>query len=52
MTLKKLVFYLLIAFVVFFVIQWPGEAAKMAKGAGDWLSTAFYAFSRFVKSLV
>jgi hypothetical protein len=56
MSLKRLVLYLLLAFLVVFVIKSPNEAAKVVKAAGEnageWFSTASTAFSEFLKSLV
>jgi hypothetical protein len=55
MTLKRVLFYALIAFVIFFVIQSPEAAGKIVKATGDnagrWVSTAAHAFARFIKSL-
>lgn len=55
MTLKRLVWLLLIAFAVFFVIQQPAAAAHLVKNASksltDFFGTAAHALSRFVKSL-
>ena len=56
MSLKKLMMYLFLAFLVVFVVQAPGEAAKVVKvageNAGEWFSTASSAFSKFLTSLV
>jgi large-conductance mechanosensitive channel len=56
MNLKRLMFFLLIAFAIFFVIKSPNEAAKLVKesgqSAGEWLSTAADSFSTFLKSLI
>lgn len=55
MSLKKVATYLLIAFLVFFLIQEPAEAAKIVKAtgenAGDLFSTTAEAFTDFLKSL-
>ncbi|MDQ3986904.1 MAG: hypothetical protein M3280_10475 [Actinomycetota bacterium] len=55
MSLKRLLLFLLIAFLVFFLVQAPGEAAKLVKStgetAGEWFETAAQAFTRFLKSL-
>ncbi len=54
--MKKALMYLFVAFLVVFVIQAPGEAAKVVKAAGEnageWFSTASSAFSKFLSSLV
>ena len=54
--MKKALMYLFCAFLVVFVIQAPGEAAKVVKAAGEnageWFSTASGAFSKFLSSLV
>lgn len=56
MNLKKIMMYLLVAFAVFFVVQSPGEAAKLVKTtgetAGEWFTAAAESLSKFVKSLV
>jgi hypothetical protein len=56
MKLKKAGFYLLMAFVVFFVIQSPADAARIVKStgenAGEWFHTAAEAFTRFVSQFV
>ena len=56
MNLKRAMFYMFIAFCVFFVIQSPNEAAKLVKvtgeHAGDWLTTAANSLTKFVKSFV
>lgn len=56
MSLKRVMWFLLIGFGVFFLVESPGEAAKLVKmtgeSAGEWLSTAADSLSTFVKSLV
>lgn len=56
MTVKKVGFYLLIAFMLMFLIKSPGEAAKvvqaLGENAGEWFSTASSAFSKFLSTLV
>ena len=56
MNTRKLFFYLMLAFGIFFVVQSPGEAARLVKytgeSAGEWFSTAAHAFSKFLSSLV
>ncbi len=55
MSLKKAATYLVIAFLVFFLIQEPAEAAKIVKvtgeNAGDLFATAAEAFTDFLTSL-
>ena len=55
MNVKRLMLLLLGAFMVFFLVQAPGEAARLVKTtgetAGEWFSTAAEAFTRFLKSL-
>ena len=47
--------FLLMAFLVFFLVQAPAEAARLVKttgeNAGEWFSTAADSFTRFLKSL-
>lgn len=56
MNVKRVLLYLGIAFAVFFVIQAPGEAARLVKAtgenAGEWFSTAANSLARFLKSLI
>ncbi len=55
MNLKRLLFLLLMGFLIFFLVQAPGEAARLVKStgenAGDWFTTAAEAFTKFLKSL-
>ncbi len=55
MNLKRLLWFLLIGFLVFFLIQAPQEAARLVQStgesAGEWFTTAAQAFTRFLKSL-
>lgn len=48
--------YLFLAFVVYFLIQAPTEAARIVKAtgenAGEWFSVAARAFTTFIESLV
>lgn len=48
--------YLLLAFLVVFLINSPGEAAKLVKvtgeHAGEWFSTASQAFAEFLRKLI
>ncbi len=55
MNVKRLVLFLLCGFLIFFLVQAPGEAARLVKStgenAGEWFSTAAEAFTKFLKSL-
>ncbi len=55
MNVKRLVLFLVLGFFVFFLVQAPGEAARLVKttgeSAGEWFSTAGEAFTKFLKSL-
>jgi hypothetical protein len=55
MTLKKVLLYALIIFLVAFVITSPVAAAKVVRvtgqASGQWLSTAFDAITKFLRSL-
>ena len=56
MRIKKWAWYLLLAFLAFFLISAPAEAAKIVKSAGEnageWFLTAAHSFNKFLKSLV
>jgi hypothetical protein len=56
MSLKRLVWLLLGAFALFFVVQSPAEAAKVVKMTGEtlgeWLSATADSLVKFVTSLV
>lgn len=51
MNLKKIIIWLVIAFVVFYVIQAPEQSAELVRSAGRALGDAAQALSRFVSSL-
>ena len=51
MNLKKLVAWLVVAFVIFYVIQAPEQSAQMVKNAGNALGDAATSLANFVKSL-
>jgi amino acid permease len=55
MSFKRLLFFLLIGFLVFFLVQAPGEAARLVKvtgeNAGEWFESAANAFTKFLTSL-
>jgi hypothetical protein len=50
--LKKVVTWLVVAFVVFYVIQAPEQSAQLVRNAGDALGDAASSFAQFVGSLV
>jgi amino acid permease len=56
MSFKRLLLFLLIGFLVFFLVQSPGEAARLVKvtgeNAGEWFESAATAFTRFLSQLV
>jgi hypothetical protein len=51
-SLRKVVTWLVVAFVVWFVIQAPEQSAQMVKNAGEALGNAATSFAQFVGSLV
>ena len=55
MSLKRFLWFACLGFAVFFVISAPTEAARLVKStgesAGEWLSTAAHALSKFLRSL-
>ena len=55
MNVKRLLWFLMLAFFVFFMIQAPTEAARLVKStgesAGEWFSSAGEAFTQFLKTL-
>ena len=52
MNLKKIVAWLVVAFVVFYVIQAPEQSAQIVKNAGQALGNAASSFADFVGNLV
>jgi hypothetical protein len=52
MNLKKVVAWLVVAFIIFFVIQAPETSAQMVKNAGEALGNAAQSLAAFVGSLV
>jgi large-conductance mechanosensitive channel len=50
--LKKIVAWLVVAFVIFYVIQAPEQSAQIVKNAGQALGNAASSFADFVGSLV
>ncbi len=52
MNLKKVVTWLVVAFVVFYVIQAPEHSAALVRNAGQALGEAASSLAQFVGSLV
>jgi hypothetical protein len=56
MSLKRVLFFLAIAFGLFFLVQSPVEAAKLVRifgeNAGELFAAAAESFVRFMKSLI
>lgn len=52
MNLKKVVTWLVVAFVVFYVIQAPEASAQIVRNAGHALGAAASSLAAFVGSLV
>ena len=52
MNLKKVVTWLVVAFVVFYVIQAPEQSAQLVRNAGAALGDAAASLAQFVGSLV
>jgi hypothetical protein len=50
-SLKNILFYALIAFIVWWVIQQPANAAHLVHNIGSLLSTAANGLSHFVASI-
>ncbi|GAB3199605.1 hypothetical protein GCM10027261_29790 [Geodermatophilus arenarius] len=50
--LKKVLVWLAVAFVVFYVIQRPEASADVVRGAGEALGSAASSIAAFVGSLV
>jgi len=50
--LKKVVTWLVVAFIIFYVIQAPEQSAQMVKNAGQALGDAAHSLANFVGSLV
>jgi large-conductance mechanosensitive channel len=51
-SLKKVVAWLIVAFVVFYVIQAPEQSAQIVKNAGNALGDAASSFADFIGNLV
>lgn len=52
MNLKKVLTWLVVAFVVFYVIQAPESSAQLVRNAGEALGDAAQSLANFVGSLV
>ena len=52
MNLKKILTWLVVAFVVFYVIQAPESSAQLVRNAGQALGDAASSLAAFVGSLV
>ncbi len=52
MNLKKVVTWLVVAFVVFYIIQAPEQSAQLVRNAGQALGDAASSLAEFVGSLV
>ena len=52
MNVKKILVWLAVAFVLFYVIQKPEASADMVKSAGEALGSAASSIAAFVGSLV
>ena len=52
MNLKKVVTWLVVAFIVFYVIQAPEQSAQLVRNAGQALGDAAHSLAAFVGSLV
>ncbi len=52
MNLKKVITWLVVAFVIFYVIQAPEKSAEIVKSAGETLGNAASSLADFVGSLV
>ncbi len=51
MNLKKVLTWLVVAFVVFYVIQAPESSAQLVRNAGEALGDAAQSLANFVASL-
>ena len=52
MNLKKVITWLVVAFVVYYVIQAPEQSAEFVKSAGETLGDAASSLADFVGSLI
>jgi large-conductance mechanosensitive channel len=51
-SLKKIITWLVVAFLVFYVIKSPNDSARIVRDAGQALGDAASALAKFVGSLV
>jgi large-conductance mechanosensitive channel len=51
-SLKKVVAWLVVAFILFYVIQAPEQSAEMVRNAGEAIGDAASSLAAFVGSLV
>jgi hypothetical protein len=51
-SLKKIITWLVVAFLVFYVIRSPDDSARIVKDVGQALGNAASALAKFVGSLV
>jgi large-conductance mechanosensitive channel len=51
-SLKKIVAWLVVAFVIFYVIHAPEQSAEMVRNAGEAIGNAANSFAAFIGSLV
>jgi hypothetical protein len=51
MTLKRLFWGLAIAFLIFYVVKYPDQAAQTTKSIGTGLGQGFDKIAEFIKSL-
>ena len=52
MSLKKVLTWVVVAFILFYVIQQPEKSAELVRSAGEALGSAASSLSEFVGSLV
>jgi hypothetical protein len=50
--LKKVLTWLVVAFVLFYIIQAPESSAEIVRAAGQWLGDAASSLADFVGSLI
>ena len=51
MTLKRTAWWLLIAFVVFYIVKYPDEAADTVRSIGENIGEGFDKIAEFVREL-
>ena len=52
MNLKKVITWLVVAFVIFYVVQAPESSAQLVRNVGTALGNAASSFATFIGSLV